>query len=97
MCREEGHKGHITQPLKCFIESLKQQYENDLKDYSREFQGLEESKSMFLMRLRETVERVAEEFQRLEQEAIERFEELRTQMMEKVPVTHSAVPHEQVL
>jgi hypothetical protein len=35
MCREEGHKGHLTQPLKLYIEALKQQCESDLKNYSR--------------------------------------------------------------
>jgi hypothetical protein len=41
MCREENHKGHTTQPLKFYIETLKQQYENNQKDYSKEFESLE--------------------------------------------------------
>lgn len=36
-CREEKHKGHITKPLKFYIEDLKKIYENEKKDFSKEF------------------------------------------------------------
>lgn len=41
ICREEQHKGHITRPLKFYIEDLKKKYENEKKDFSRELERLE--------------------------------------------------------
>lgn len=41
MCRDDAHKGHSTLPLKFYIENLKQQYDNEKKDYSKEMEALE--------------------------------------------------------
>lgn len=68
-------------PLKFYIEGLRKQYQEEQADYGREMEVLEELRVQFLGKLREAVERVAEEFRKLEEEIIERFEVLRGQII----------------
>jgi hypothetical protein len=46
------------------------------------------------VRLRETVEKVAEEFRKLEQETIERFSELKNQLIENVQTSNLVIANE---
>ena len=70
MCRNDQHRGHATCPLKYYIETLKKEYEGDARNFEKEFEALEESRALFLLKLRDTVEKAAEQFRKLEEQVM---------------------------
>lgn len=84
MCRNDHHQGHLTKPLKYYIDSLKKEYEQESRNFSKEFDSLEESRAIFFLKLRESVQKVAEQFQKLEEEVMERYNLIHSQILEEV-------------
>ena len=73
-------------PLKILIHNLTNKVTQDPSDeeYGERMQELENMKYSLLYRLRVTVEDLAAQFERVEQEIIDRYNELKMQIIEQV-------------
>ena len=52
MCRNDQHKGHVTYPLKFYLERLKKDYDLNARDYAVELEAVEEAKAKFFIKLK---------------------------------------------
>ena len=86
MCKNTEHKGHNIKPLKFYLSDLKVEYDENRRDYDSELEVLEETRFNFLTKFKETVEKVAEEFKKMEEQSMQKFEVIKNQILDKVPL-----------
>jgi heme oxygenase len=86
MCSTERHKGHQFKPLKIYLDELYKRYRGGDNQYHEELEELEKRKIMLLVNLRNCVEKIAEEFSKLEEDIIFTYENIKTQIQENVSV-----------
>jgi hypothetical protein len=84
LCASQNHKGHQFKPLKIYLDELYSRYKTGDARYGHELEELEKRKMMLLVYLRNCVERLAEEFARLEEDILFTYDSIRTQIHENV-------------
>lgn len=84
LCASQNHKGHQFKPLKIYLDELYSRYKDNNGRYGQELEDLEKRKIMLLVYLKNCVERLAEEFSRLEEDILSTYDLIRTQIQENV-------------
>lgn len=84
LCATQRHKGHAFKPLKIYLDELYSRYRTAESRYGHELEELEKRKIMLLVNLRNCVERLAEEFARLEEDILFTCDSIRAQIQENV-------------
>lgn len=84
LCTSEGHLNHQTIPIKFHIDAQHKKYKQFPLDYEKELSVVEQQKNVLLIKLRNTVEEIAEAFMKLEQEIILQYDEIKNHLIQVV-------------